>query len=189
MHRFILAGALSTCLLSGAPSFAQSFCQHLDVTSVGVAEGRVRLESDGSVTKYANAYHDSGAPLKLTQNYPIGWLDTNEDFTLTANAFIEDIDVDACGTYEVTLSVWTRTGTCTAGTFRGFDKYKVNTCALDASCDPDEECLFYGGQLLEYLVYESYGNIYYELEAGPSGGTMASDPACFNVGSSESACY
>ncbi|MCA9525672.1 MAG: hypothetical protein KC549_05165 [Myxococcales bacterium] len=170
-------------------ALAQLYCEHLSNSVVGVGEGRVRLNGDSSLTKFANAYHDGSGELSLTASYPIGYLNTNESVDVGVNAYIEDLDADDCDDYTVALYVYSKSGACGKGAYRGFARYKVNTCALSLSCSPAEECFFYGGRFITRQVDESWGNIYYEVEAGTTGGATTLDTGCFNIGSSASACF
>ncbi len=185
-------------LILSLPARGQYFCGDLQGATVGVGEGRVRLVSGGSISRYANAYHDSGHELSLTQSYPVGWLATDGWYYAGVSAAVEDESTTLCREMTVQVHFYSRIGTCSPdyGNYQGYARLKVQTCALPSDtydCDTDddgqtEECLFWGVRFISKLLYEDSGNIYYLIEAH-DGVNMTTDSGCFNVGASEAACY
>ena len=182
-------------ILSSSDAAAQLYCDSLSTRTVGVAEGRVKINSSNTISRYANAYHDSGAELSLTSSYPIGWLNTGQYYYAGASTYIEDETTSSCIDAIITLFFWTKSGGCSPGTYRGYTEFKINTCNIagGSACDTDsdgftEECLFWSGRFIKKMLYESNGDIFYKLEVD-DGTNKSSDTGCFNIGSSASACY
>lgn len=180
-------------LVAGARvALGQIYCPNLDGQEVGIGEGRWRINAGSPATydRVANAYHDGTDELALGQNYPLGWLDDFEVATFGVSAYLEDISSTACAVGYVRLHMYSRSGTCSAGTDRLFVEYKVSTCSDAAGvCAPDESCFYYGSKFLTKTWPDSYGNAYYQVTAGTEHGITASDTGCFNIGSSASACF